>query len=356
MPAEIALLLYVIAGAFVALLVFACREQIRGVFLALAGIELPAIVRRPLFGKRNNVSKMLEGTYGDLQKSLIEVRAGAAKSKRAIRKLEGMLSIARAKAEAKKSEAVDRPGADEVVVSIECKMKIRQLEEELEKQKEIDAAFSRRIADLESEVQKAYTHKQILISRDKAMQAQVEAYTQLRDVDTTSAGLLFEKIEQAVADKEASVAARLLTMRRQISPEKLRLLGRGELEQCKAGLIESIEALDSTILMVVSSEAAIERQIQKAAEQANTWERRAQMAEQQNNEGLASQARQRKRPYEQSVIELTENLAHLATCRSSIGESHVQLIEAIERIDARFAELDGGAQKDGGQEERKAGA
>jgi phage shock protein A len=64
-----------------------------------------------------------------------------------------------------------------------------------------------RLTELESEVQKAYTKKQVLIARDKAAQATTKANEILAKASPEGAMSVIEKMEQKVAEREAKAAA-----------------------------------------------------------------------------------------------------------------------------------------------------
>ncbi|MGC8006381.1 PspA/IM30 family protein, partial [Salmonella enterica] len=59
-----------------------------------------------------------------------------------------------------------------------------------------------RLTDLEAEVQKAYTKKQVLIARDKAAQATSKANEILSKTTTSGAMSVMERMETKVQEKE----------------------------------------------------------------------------------------------------------------------------------------------------------
>ena len=63
------------------------------------------------------------------------------------------------------------------------------------------------MTDLEAEVQKAYTKKQVLIARDKAAQATSKANEILSKTTSSGAMSVIERMETKVQEKEARAAA-----------------------------------------------------------------------------------------------------------------------------------------------------
>ena len=105
-----------------------------------------------MLGKMENPSVMLEETYYALQSELILVRQAVTASVDRERKLELQIKDMQSK------------GEDTAA-----------LESQLVTQKETTNTLKQRLTELEQEVQKAYTKKQVLIARDQASRATSEA-------------------------------------------------------------------------------------------------------------------------------------------------------------------------------------
>lgn len=115
-----------------------------------------------LIGKVEDPQMMLEQTYAELHCALIQARNNLN------RMLDAEARIRRQIAELEKAEAL-------VKVKIEtgeaANEKLNELNEDLKKVQAEIAKLRRKLSDLEDEVRKAYTKKQVLIARDKAGQA-----------------------------------------------------------------------------------------------------------------------------------------------------------------------------------------
>ena len=80
-------------------------------------------------------------------------------------------------------------------------------ETQLKAQKETTAGLRQRLTELENEVQKYQTKKQVLIARDKAAQATSKANEILSKTSTTGALSIMDRMEEKVGEKEARAAA-----------------------------------------------------------------------------------------------------------------------------------------------------
>jgi phage shock protein A len=81
------------------------------------------------------------------------------------------------------------------------------LETQLKSQREATNTLRGRLTDLEAEVQKAYTKKQVLIARDKAAQATSKANEILSRTTASGALSVMERMETKVQEREAKAAA-----------------------------------------------------------------------------------------------------------------------------------------------------
>jgi len=81
------------------------------------------------------------------------------------------------------------------------------LETQLKSQKDSTSTLRQRLTELEAEVQKAYTKKQVLIARDKAAQATSKANEILSKTTAGGAMSVIEKMETKVQEREARAAA-----------------------------------------------------------------------------------------------------------------------------------------------------
>jgi phage shock protein A len=81
------------------------------------------------------------------------------------------------------------------------------LEAQLKHQREATNVLRQRLTELEGEVQKAYTKKQVLIARDKAAQATSKANEILSKSSADGALSIMDKMEQKVSEREAKAAA-----------------------------------------------------------------------------------------------------------------------------------------------------
>src|SRR5271170_1910083 len=89
----------------------------------------------------------------------------------------------------------------------------------------------------------------------------------------------------------------------------------GKLEDPQLMLEQTYQDLQSNLIQVrqavaqaIATEKQLEQQLKKNQEQATTWQNRASLAVQQNNDDLARQALQRKQQYTQAAAELEQQL------------------------------------------------
>lgn len=167
-----------------------------------------------MMGKMEDPELMLEQTYQDLQSNLIQVRQAVAQAIATEKQLEQQLQKNKDQAatwQNRASMAVQQNNDDLARQALQRKQQYAQaatdLETQLKSQREATANLRQRLTDLESEVQKAYTKKQVLIARDKAAQATSKASEILSKTTSSGAMSVMEKMEQKVNEREAKAAA-----------------------------------------------------------------------------------------------------------------------------------------------------
>jgi phage shock protein A len=167
-----------------------------------------------IMGRFEDPSLMLEQTYQDLQTNLIQVRQAVAQAIATEKQLEQQLQKNKDQAETwhnRATMAVQQGNDDLAKQALQRKQQYVQaatdLETQLKAQRESTATLRQRLTDLESEVQKAYTKKQVLIARDKAAQATSKANEILSKTTASGALSVMEKMESKVQEREAKAAA-----------------------------------------------------------------------------------------------------------------------------------------------------
>src|ERR1700722_13958109 len=76
------------------------------------------------------------------------------------------------------------------------------------------------------------------------------------------------------------------------------------LEQTYQDLQNNLIQVRQAVAQAIATEKQLEQQLQKNRDQATTWQNRAAMAVQQNNDELARQALQRKQQFAQAAADL----------------------------------------------------
>ncbi len=167
-----------------------------------------------LLGKVEDPQMMLEQTYQELQSNLIQVRQAVAQAIATEKQLEQQLQKNKDQAatwQNRAAMAVQQNNDDLARQALQRKTQYAQaaadLEVQLKSQKEATSNLRQRLTELENEVQKAYTKKQVLIARDKAAQATSKANEILSKSSSSGAMSTFERMETKVAEKEAKAAA-----------------------------------------------------------------------------------------------------------------------------------------------------
>ena len=167
-----------------------------------------------LIGRFEDPEMMLEQTYQELQSNLIQVRQAVAQAIATEKQLETQLQKNRDQAatwQNRAAMAVQQNNDDLARQALQRKQQYAQaaadLEVQLKSQKESTATLRQRLTELEGEVGKAYTKKQVLIARDKAAQATTKANEIMSKTTANGAMSVIEKMEQKVSERESKAAA-----------------------------------------------------------------------------------------------------------------------------------------------------
>ncbi len=167
-----------------------------------------------LMGKMEDPEMMLEQTYQDLQNNLIQVRQAVAQAIATEKQLEQQYQKNKEQAQTwvnRAQMAVQQGNDDLARQALQRKQQYAQaaadLEGQLKQQKETTNRLRQQLTELEGEVQKAYTKKQVLIARDKAAQATTKANEILSKSSADGALSVMDKMEQKVMERESKAAA-----------------------------------------------------------------------------------------------------------------------------------------------------
>ncbi len=167
-----------------------------------------------ILGRMEDPQIMLEQTYQDLQSNLIQVRQAVAQAIATEKQLEQQLQKNKDQAETwqnRAAMAVQQGNDDLAKQALQRKKQYvdaaTDLETQLKSQRDSTLNLRQRLTDLEAEVQKAYTKKQVLIARDKAAQATSKANEILSKTTSSGAMSVMEKMETKVLEREAKAAA-----------------------------------------------------------------------------------------------------------------------------------------------------
>ena len=167
-----------------------------------------------LMGRMEDPSMLLEQTYQDLQSNLIQVRQAVAQAIATEKQLEQQLQKNKDQAttwQNRAAMAVQQNNDELAKQALQRRQQYVQaatdLETQLKQQKDSTSGLRQRLTDLEAEVQKAYTKKQVLIARDKAAQATSKANEILSKTTSSGAMSVIERMETKVQEKEARAAA-----------------------------------------------------------------------------------------------------------------------------------------------------
>ena len=167
-----------------------------------------------VLGKMEDPQMMLEQNYQDLQQNLIQVRQAVAQAIATEKHIEQQLQKNKDQAatwQNRAAMAVQQKNDDLARQALQRKQQYAQaaadFETQLKSQRQITQGLRQRLTELENEVQKYNTKKQVLIARDKAAQAQSKANEILSKTSTTGALALMERMEDKVEEKEARAQA-----------------------------------------------------------------------------------------------------------------------------------------------------
>src|ERR1700677_1095753 len=167
-----------------------------------------------VLGRMEDPQIMLEQTYQDLQSNLIQVRQAVAQAIATEKQLEQQLQKNKDQAETwqnRAAMAVQQGNDDLAKQALQRRTQYAQaaadLETQLKTQRETTARLRQQLTDLEAEVQKAYTKKQVLIARDKAAQATSKANEILSKTTASGAMSVIERMETKVQEREAKAQA-----------------------------------------------------------------------------------------------------------------------------------------------------
>ncbi|OPZ83574.1 MAG: hypothetical protein BWY75_03006 [bacterium ADurb.Bin425] len=167
-----------------------------------------------LLGKVEDPAMMLEQSYNELQSNVISVRQAVAQAIATEKQLERDLQKNKDQAatwQNRAAMAVQQNSDDLARQALQRKQGYAQavsdLETQLKVQKEATAGLRQRLAELENELQKANTKKQVLIARDKAAKATIKANEILSKTSTSGALSVMERMESKVQEKEAKALA-----------------------------------------------------------------------------------------------------------------------------------------------------
>lgn len=167
-----------------------------------------------LLGHFEDPEMMLEQSYQEAQSNLIQVRQAVAQAIATEKQLEQQLQKNKDQAatwQNRAAMAVQQGNDDLARQALQRKQQYTQaaadLEEQLKVQKEATATLRQRLTELEGEVQKFYTKKQVLIARDKAATATTKANEIISKTTTTGGMAMIERMEQKVSEKESKAAA-----------------------------------------------------------------------------------------------------------------------------------------------------
>jgi phage shock protein A len=167
-----------------------------------------------LMGRFEDPEMMLEQTYQEAQSNLIQVRQAVAQAIATEKQLEQQLQKNKDQAatwQNRAAMAVQQSNDDLARQALQRKQQYAQaagdLEGQLKQQKDATQTLRGRLTELEGEVQKLYTKKQVLIARDKAATATTRANQIISKTTTNGALSIVERMEQKVSEKESKAAA-----------------------------------------------------------------------------------------------------------------------------------------------------
>ena len=167
-----------------------------------------------LLGKVEDPQMMLEQSYNELQSNVISVRQAVAQAIATEKQLETQLQKNKDQAgtwQNRAGMAVQQNNDELARQALQRKQQYAQaaadLETQLKSQKEATNNLRSRLGELENELTKANTKKQVLIARDKAAKATIKANEILSKTNSSGALSVMERMESKVQEKEAKASA-----------------------------------------------------------------------------------------------------------------------------------------------------
>lgn len=167
-----------------------------------------------LLGKVEDPQMMLEQTYQDLQNNVIQVRQAVAQAIATEKQLEQTLQKNKDQAatwQNRAAMAVQQNNDELARQALQRKQQFASaaadLEVQLKAQKEATSNLRQRLTELENELQKANTKKQVLIARDKAAKATMKANEILSKTNASGTLNVIERMETKVQEREARAQA-----------------------------------------------------------------------------------------------------------------------------------------------------
>jgi PAS domain S-box-containing protein len=108
-----------------------------------------------------------------------------------------------------------------------------------------------------------------------------------------------------------------------------------EMDVASTDLDEALIQIRQAVAQAIATERQLERQLEKNNEQAATWENRAKMAIEQNNQDLADQTYQRQKQYLNAITHLTEELEKSRKSTEPLRQKLTDLEADVHRIKTR---------------------
>jgi len=319
--------------------VWACLYLNRSDRLALIGEKWRSML--PGGNKIADPQIMLEQTYQDLQDNFIQTREQFKSATSIEEDLSKQLLSAQ-----QKLDSFDAWVATDMSVDFSTsdgiskkRQEIEALKEQLAQQQRKTAMLRGKLEDLEEEVQKAYTRKQVQIARlhaDKATQI-VERILSTTSPAATVASLA--KLEADVAAREAEALGFINRLSKLFSQDAIKELEMQELDHMVPILPHAVEQLGKAIDHIVEAELEVEKRMKKNEEQFSTWTHRAEMALQQNNNDLAKQSLQRAKSYAAAVDLLATQLELMRQHNGELREKQAAFEGMVEKLSVRMAEM-----------------
>ena len=229
----------------------------------------------------------LEQAYQDLQSNLIQVRAACSSAIEDKKTL--LIKIQVLSEEICAFETIPEPTDIQRQKKGVAREKLSQLERELRDLEYTLDSLRQRLTDLEAEVQKAYTRKQVLIARDKAAIATENAYKILAATDKSAIDVI-QRMELKVKQNEAQAyGATFITLASvrhyqefvdSVCKLPFATLNVDELEEVTQAIVEVIGDIKETTLETAAAEELLSVQLDSADEDYRYWVKRAAAAEQ----------------------------------------------------------------------------